>query len=144
MKKIIWIVCVTFAIGFVFSGIAGACGGGECQGCTPGYWKQPQHFDSWEATGYSPYDNFDTVFGVDAFYPDVTLLEALNLKGGGLNALARQAVASLLNAASPDVNFWSKELVIQYVQTAIGFGEEAYEIVKNLAESYNELGCPLD
>ena len=30
-------------------------------GCTPGYWKQEQHFDSWVPTGYAPGDDFDTV-----------------------------------------------------------------------------------
>ena len=35
--------------------------GGE--GCTPGFWKQEQHFDSW--VGFAPTDSFDAVFGVD-------------------------------------------------------------------------------
>ena len=35
--------------------------GGE--GCTPGFWKQDQHFDSW--VGFAPTDSFETVFGVD-------------------------------------------------------------------------------
>ncbi len=35
--------------------------GGE--GCTPGYWKQTQHFDSW--VGFQPSQFFDAVFGVD-------------------------------------------------------------------------------
>ena len=34
--------------------------GGE--GCTPGFWKQDQHFDSW--VGFAPTDSFETVFGV--------------------------------------------------------------------------------
>ncbi len=35
--------------------------GGD-EGCTPGYWKQDHHFDSWE--GYAPGDQLDGVFGV--------------------------------------------------------------------------------
>ena len=33
------------------------------EGCTPGYWKQPQHFDSW--VGYTPSQSFEAVFSVD-------------------------------------------------------------------------------
>ena len=35
--------------------------GGE--GCTPGFWKADQHFDSWAI--YSPTDSFELIFGVD-------------------------------------------------------------------------------
>jgi hypothetical protein len=81
--------------------------GGE--GCTPGFWKQDQHFDSW--VGFAPGDSFETVFGVDVTLrsggqgtvDDPTLLDALNANGGGVNALARHAVAALLNASNPDV-----------------------------------------
>ena len=52
------------------------------QGCTPGYWKQKQHFDSWE--GYAPGDSFYSAFGAGP--TDVTLLEALKTGGGGENA----------------------------------------------------------
>lgn len=69
------------------------------QGCTPGYWKQPQHLGSWGACA-SPGDDFDTTFGVDLFDPDITLLEALDANGGGENALARHATAALLNTCS--------------------------------------------
>ena len=67
-------------------------GGGE--GCTPGYWKQPHHFDSW--TNYTPSDEYDVIFGVPY---DKTLLEALRTGGGGEKALGRHATAGLLNAA---------------------------------------------
>jgi len=33
--------------------------GGE--GCTPGFWKQPQHFGFW--AGFDPSDKYETVFG---------------------------------------------------------------------------------
>src|SRR6266545_1548142 len=36
------------------------------EGCTPGFWKQPQHFDSW--TGFSQGQTLENVFNVpDAF-----------------------------------------------------------------------------
>lgn len=110
-------------------------GGGE--GCTPGYWKQDQHFDSW--VGYSPSDSFDAVFGVSY---GGTLLDAANAGGGGANALARHAVAALLNSTSSVDYFYSTAEVISIVQDAFNSGD--YESAKDLFEFQNELGCPLD
>ncbi len=111
-------------------------GGGE--GCTPGYWKQPHHFDSW--TGYSPGDSFDDVFGVDSSFD--TLLDGVKAKGGQENALARHAVAALLNA-SGDVDYeYSVGEVIAMVQAAYASGD--YEATKNMFAEQNELGCPLN
>ena len=71
----------------------------------PGYWKQTQHFDRW--VGYTQDQRFDVVFGVDVTLggfgngptlTNPTLIQALNAGGGGHNALARHAVAALLNA----------------------------------------------
>lgn len=103
------------------------------EGCTPGYWKT--HLDSWAATGYSPSDDFDTVFGVDYFDPDITLEEAINLGGGGVERLARHGVAALLSAAHPDVNYpYTVAQVIAYVQAG-----DADPLV-----AANELGCPIN
>jgi len=105
------------------------------EGCTPGYWKQPQHLDSWVATGYSPTDDFDTVFGVNFWTPDITLLDALEQGGGGLFALGRHAVAALLDASHPDIAYpYTVAEVIALVQ--------AFE--KDTLADANELGCPLD
>jgi hypothetical protein len=110
------------------------------EGCTPGFWKAEQHFDSW--TGYLPTDLFLTVFGEDAF-PGLTLLDVLNLGGGGLNALGRAAVAALLNAASPDVDY---DLTTAQVITAFNavFPGGDYETLKNRLDLLNNQGCPLD
>lgn len=113
--------------------------GGE--GCTPGYWKQPHHLDSWDGTGYAPGDDFDSVFGVDLFSPDVTLLQALGLNGGGVNALARHAVAALLNAASGFYPMTEAE-VVAAVQGATS--KALIESAKNTLAGNNELGCPLN
>jgi hypothetical protein len=112
------------------------------QGCTPGFWKQSQHFDSW--TVYTQTDLFDTVFGVSAF-PNLTLLGTLQLRGGGINALGRHAVAGLLNAVSPDVNYpITSTEVIAATQAAINSGDATLiEQTKNTLESYNQLGCPI-
>lgn len=113
-------------------------GGGE--GCTPGYWKQAHHFDSW--TGYSPTDDFETVFGVDASF-DKDLLGALEQGGGGEKALGRHAVAALLNSASGGVSYdYSTAEVIALVQDAYASGD--FEGAKNLLAAANESGCPLN
>ena len=107
------------------------------EGCTPGYWKQEQHFDSW--VGYAPGDYFDAVFGVG---PHITLLDGLGLNGGGENAMIRHAVAALLDASS-DINYpMEVSGVINLVVRAYQQGR--FEDAKNRFESANELGCPLN
>jgi hypothetical protein len=111
------------------------------QGCTPGYWKQRQHFDSWP-DGYETTDKYDIVFGVSA-RPLRTLLQALGLGGGGERALARHATAALLNAANDDVNYaYTVDEVIAMVQAA--YESAQYEPTKDLFETENERGCPLN
>jgi hypothetical protein len=110
-------------------------------GCTPGYWKEPHHFDSWVCN--SPSDLFEDVFGVEAIELDgLTLIEVLNAKGGGENALGRHAVAALLSACS-EVNYlYTEAEVIAMVQDAYDSGE--FENTKDMIEAANEQGCPLD
>lgn len=110
---------------------------GGTEGCTPGYWRQPQHFDSW--VGYQPTDSFGTVFGVDH---NGTLLQAVTANGGGVNALARHAVAALLNAGSTVDYAVNTAQVIQMVQAAFASGD--FEATKDAFEGWNELGCPLN
>ena len=130
----------------------------EAEGCTPGYWKQDQHFDSWE--GYDPNDpndpndDFINVFGCpitikwsDKGKPgnvsDPTLLQALQAKGGGESALARHAVAALLNAANPDVSYPRNEGQVKtMVCSALSGGD--IEGTKNTLAGWNEEFCPLD
>jgi hypothetical protein len=113
--------------------------GGE--GCTPGYWKQEHHFDSW--VGYSPNQLFSSVFE-DAF-PGMTLLEVLSQGGGGLNALGRHTVAALLNstALGGDYEFTTAE-VIQAFNNVYPSSGVHYLILKNQFEQENESGCPLN
>jgi hypothetical protein len=120
------------------NGIPDDCEAGE--GCTPGYWKN--HLSAWAVTGYSPDQDFDTVFGVNAFRRDLTLEEALNQGGGGIKALGRHAVAALLNSAHPGVAYpLTSADVITLVQNAVATGD--YETTKDLLAGYNEAGCPL-
>lgn len=113
--------------------------GGE--GCTPGYWKQSQHFGSW--VGYAPSQLFSSVFA-NAF-PGQTLLQVLSLNGGGLNALGRHAVAALLNASSSNVNYdLSVEQVVNAFNAAYASGnKKTIEQQKDLFDMLNNQGCPL-
>jgi uncharacterized repeat protein (TIGR01451 family) len=114
--------------------------GGE--GCTPGFWKQDQHFDSW--VGFSPDQTLESVFDVpdDLGLDDVTLLEALSTGGGGVNALLRHAVAALLNASSPDVDFdLTVAQVISMTNAALASGD--FEAQKDIFAGFNEQSCPL-
>jgi hypothetical protein len=121
------------------------------EGCTPGFWKQPQHLDAW--VGFSPSQTLESVFDVpDAFgLDDVTLLAALDFEGGPTTAdaaevLLRQAVAALLNAASPDVDYpLTVAEIIAEVNAALASGDRA--TILALAEeldTFNNLFCPLD
>ena len=116
-------------------------GGGEDppptggQGLTPGFWKQPQHFQFW--AGVKPSDSINDIFGVDD--PDApTLLEALRRGGGGHKALGRHAVAALLNAANPDVAYaFTEDEIIAMVRSAYATGD--YDPVKDRLAQQNEL-----
>ncbi|MGH7470482.1 MAG: hypothetical protein ACRENP_21260, partial [Longimicrobiales bacterium] len=112
------------------------------QGCTPGYWGRSQHFDSWTAP-YTTSTLFFTVFGVNA-YPGKTLLQMINNTGGGPSIqLGRHAVASLLSAAHPDLNFpLSPAQVIADFNAAWSSGN--YEAQKNIFDALNNAGCPLN
>ena len=111
------------------------------EGCTPGYWKQDQHFDSWVL--YTPQTLFSSVF--DNAFPGKTLLQVLNLGGGGLNALGRHAVAALLNAQNPQLNFGlGASDVVTLVNTVYPGTANAYLNAKDILEGYNVRFCPLD
>jgi len=111
-------------------------------GCTPGYWKQSQHFDSWN--GFSTGDSYDTIFGVtSSFDSGFTLLDAASQGGGGENALGRHAVAALLNTQNIDVNYpFTQAQVIDLVQDAYSDGD--FEGTKNILVEENEQICPLN
>ena len=72
-------------------------------------------------------------------------MEALNANGGGIDALARHAVAALLNAAHPDVNYpLSTTEIINAVQQAIADGEPAITDLKNELDMLYNAGGGID
>lgn len=124
-------------------GCSMTCGeeiGGE--GCTPGYWKQSHHFDSWPSP-LTPDTPFSAVF--EDSFPGMSLHYVLAQGGGGLNALGRHTVAALLNAASPGVSYdRSSDQVIEMFNGIYPGEKNGYEGVKNVFNYFNELGCPLN
>jgi hypothetical protein len=125
---------------WVAAGLSIEEGGGE--GCTPGYWKQDQHFGSYPAP-LTPETLFANVF--ENAFPGMTLVQVLAQGGGGLKALGRHTVAALLNASSAEVNYdLGAGDVIDMFNDAYPGDTDAYEDLKNVFEGYNEQLCPLD
>lgn len=113
------------------------------QGCTPGYWRQDQHFDSWTPP-YDPTDSFASA-GFENAFPGMTLEDVVQLGGGGLDALGRHTVAALLNAASPGVSYdLSVSDVINMFNSVFPGTDDDYEALKDIFADFNEQGCPLN
>jgi hypothetical protein len=127
----------------------------DFEGLTPGFWKN--HPCCWE--DYVPEDKFNDVFGVAVTInaqgkktgnSDPTLMEALNAKGGvnadkdEYGALVRHAVAALLNADRPEVNYpMSESEIIDAVADAINGITDAAE-VKDMLDMFNNAGGGID
>ena len=111
-------------------------------GCTPGFWKN--HTSEWATLGYLTGDSFNSTFGVSAFNPDRTLLEAAQSGRGGADALGRHAVAALLNSAALGASNYglSQTQVETMVQDAFAPGGDING-TKNQFELLNESSCPL-
>jgi hypothetical protein len=122
------------------------------QGCTPGYWKN--HTDSWPAAGYSPGGKVQSVFSQASGYPTLgpaSLLNALSFNGGSsidgaAGNLLRAAVASLLDASHPNVNYpRTPASVIAEVNAALGSRDrDAILGLASRLDADNNLGCPLN
>ncbi|WP_188619020.1 T9SS type A sorting domain-containing protein, partial [Christiangramia forsetii] len=115
----------------------------EFEGCTLGYWKN--HTDRWGC--YSTCTLYSAVFGIgeDHYVPEElqgkTLLQVLNLGGGGVYNMGRQSVAALLNICHGDVNYeilTEAELVL-YVQDSFDNAGAAGSYLDEL----NNAGCTL-
>lgn len=135
MTDVAWVRCDTTAIG------------GD--GCTPGYWKQIHHYDSWP-TSVSPDTLFSDIFNrvisirtKGGNIDNPTLSQALTALGGQINTAARHATAAYLNALSQDVNYdmtTSKIInVFQESYDSNNFGD----LIDGLV-NFNEQNCPLN
>lgn len=119
------------------------------QGCTPGFWRQQRWFRFYTSP-WTPSSTFGAAFNtaggpdIDDFLTGMPLSQAVALGGGGINALARHAVAALQNAASTIVDY---PLTVAQVQArytaAVAAGTDAIEAQKDEFDRFNNLGCPL-
>jgi hypothetical protein len=137
--------------------------GGTTEGCTPGYWKVQQHWDSWQEA--EPTQLLVSKYSGAALYNstmELTLVQALQGRGGsgveGAAAiLARAAVAAYLNAAYDDgqghlaypwrrgVSAFGNPPLVQTVNAA--FASRNRDTMLDLAarlDKANNLGCPLN
>lgn len=142
---------------------ASATVSGTTEGCTPGYWKVPQHHDSWQETlpsnpltgMYSGASAYSTISGL-------TQVEALAGGGGSgtdgaAQILARAAVAAWLNAAYDDADGhllypWRRYAVgeedrpplVATVNAAFASGSRDQMLaLAGVLDRDNNLGCPL-
>jgi hypothetical protein len=120
-----------------------------CFGCTPGGFKNSPA--RWEGTGYTQGQTVGSVFTGSNYYSSTTLLAALDLPGGsGLKGaegiLLRSAVAALLNAAHPDINYpLTTPEVINQVNAALATDNRGATLaLATTLDGYNNLGCPID
>jgi len=117
---------------------------GPCLGLTQGYWKF--NTDHWPAS-HPTTQTLQAVFDVpdQMLLDDTTLLEVLNLAITGRPevALLREAVAALLNAATPGMSYaLTEEQVIDQVNTALAGGATAMQTLTVTLDGYNNAGCP--
>jgi hypothetical protein len=157
--------CLVLGGAVATAGAASANLAGNTQGCTPGYWKQSQHFDNWQAA--NPDSLFARKFAIADPVPSVldgmTFEDALQGGGGkGLDGarliLARAATAAWLNASydAPDgsamlfpwrrvsTGYDGEPPLTPTVRTAItGTDRQAMLDLASRLDAANNLGCPL-
>lgn len=111
--------------------------GDKPQYCSPGYWKQDQHFDSW--AGYTPNQKFQSVF--ENAFPNLTLLQVLSQGGGGLNALGRATVSALLNSTSVNSPYTAAQVILMFNAVYPGTSSQYDALAASLTLTEN---CPLN
>lgn len=83
-------------------------------GCSSDFWKN--NLELWNKVGLDYNDDFDETFGINHFEPDITLEQAINMEGVGMNHLARSGTAAYLNAlVDPEIDE-------DIVKSAVHFG----------------------
>ena len=125
-------------------------------GKTPGFWKT--NAANWEASAwprqddgtlvYDPAQRLDSVFDIPdslSAYAGISLEDALDLNGGGANALLRHAVAALLNATHQAIAYpVSAPEVISMTNEALLGTVTEMNAVKDRFAKWNEFGSDLD
>jgi hypothetical protein len=137
---------IAICMGFLTIGTLSGDVMAQDQGDTPGFWKN--NTEAWAFTGYSQQDSFNETFGVYT-KSQLSFHDALNLKGGGANALSRHAVAALLNAAHSGIDYpYDTDEIISIVSSVLSIeiqllgneetAEEALENAKDEIESWKD------
>jgi hypothetical protein len=115
--------------------------------CSPGYWKQTQHFDSYPASINPLSTTFGSIFAsAPAPYATKTFPQAIDSNGGGFNALARHAAAAYLNSLTMAYGLTPTE-VVNMVNAAFAAGpnsqalKDALAVFEGFLEDEN---CPLN
>jgi hypothetical protein len=128
---------------------------GKYAGCTPGFWKQDQHFGYWQDSPYSPVPTrslvsqaFSSYNGQGGFSAALTMIDALDLNNStGVGQLLRHGTAALLNAYSKGVFYGFQddpENIKAFVNKALESGDQGtIDAAHAKLAAYNELGCTL-
>lgn len=126
--------------------------------CTPGYWKQLQHFDSWPG-GYLPTQLISSRFSAASLYTSsklgnlgsLTLVQGLSLPGGpgpvgSAQILLRAGVAALLNARNSALSYPMTEAQVISAMNAVlaGGDRDAMLTLSMRLDQYNNARCPLN
>jgi len=82
--------------------------------CSPEFWKN--NLDLWKIVDIDYNSNFDETFGRDYFDPDITLEEAINRKGVGMDHIASSGTAAYLSA------LLDPKIDEEIVRKAVNFG----------------------
>ena len=121
-------------------------------GCTPGYFKQSQHFDSWPSA-YTRFMTVEDVFNVPNAYnlDSRTLLEALQGGGGptladAASILLRAATAALLNSGQTSFSYpvTTASLITQVNAALASNNRNTMLTLAATLDGYNNARCPLN
>ena len=113
------------------------------QGCSPGYFKN----NTGVPAGFDRSQTLDAVLTTNVFPSGLTVGDALSLKGGGINALARHAAAAVLNAAAFGNNYGYTLTQLRAIFDQIEGGTLTINGATDLLaskEDVNGIVCPLN
>ena len=113
------------------------------QGCSPGYFKTHE-----DTPTFNRSQTLDSVLQTSVFPSTLTVGDALSLKGGGVNALARHAAAAILNSVALDGNYAYTLAQLRAIFDKVDLGTLSIEDASNLLESKEDnettILCPLN
>jgi hypothetical protein len=119
----------------------------ELAGCTPGYWKVPQHFDSYPAP-ITPGTSFNSIF---TGYPLADVVWVVALDGGGgagldgaLKILRRAAAAAYLNALALNYGYSPAQVKAAVLAAAASGNRDTILGLAARLDTLNNRGCPLN